>query len=50
VSVCGDCGATSAHGRAATHRDIEALNEADVRALTQQRRRVVPHVRKSGRR
>ena len=55
VSVCSGCGGTSfqraAHvpARAATYEDLCALAPGDVDALTQQRRRVVPHVKKSGR-
>lgn len=47
VAVCGDCGACYTATGHATHRDIEQLSDADIADLTRQRRRVVPHRKKS---
>jgi hypothetical protein len=47
VSVCSGCGACYTETGHATYRDLEQLSEADVAALRSQRRRVVPHMKKS---
>lgn len=49
ISVCAQCGGVSIKGRAAVYADIATLAPGDIEDLTRQRRRVVPHARKSGR-